>query len=164
MAINSLTTVTLLHTRFPAIVSATSVSSATLMLHIQAAESKINAKLAKRYATPLPLVPVLETIATDLALQHFLKTRAFPQEKQSKSAWVDQFDDSKDLLDEIATGKTPLVNSLGAIIEQITTNLEVWSDTSGYLPTMTEDAQEAQDIDPDKIDDIRADRDDFGNL
>ena len=101
--------------------------------------------------------PLLTMIATDLALYRTLSLRLFTQEQINKSPWVDKFKEAMELLDEIAAGEIPLEVD-GEIVDANAANLKIASNTQGYVPTFAEDDAMQQQVDPDKLDDIDADR------
>ncbi len=144
----------------PVVSSRTNATSAELDQFAQRGESIINARIGARYALPLTQrVPVLETIATDLACYFFLSRRVFTQEKRNDSVWVDRYKESLDLLDKIAEGDMALTTDTGGLISARTDIHEMWSNTRDYHPTMTEDLIELQIQDEDKINDLRDARD-----
>lgn len=153
------TTVSLMLVTLPAISSRTNATSADLAVFAERAETVINAKIAKFYSLPFTdRIPILETIATDIACYYFLTRRVFTQERDNESSWPDKFKESMGLLDEIVDGRIPLLTSSGALLPVNTSVIEVWSNNMGYRPTMTEDDARNQFIDRDKIQDIRDDR------
>lgn len=162
--VDSIANVGMMYTAFPALSSKSAATSAQLYYHLEGAAYEVIGKLAKRYSLPYAqtsglLHAQVANIAVRLALQGFLEERAFTQERSKESEWPSEFDKQRDLLDEIASGAIPLVNNDGTIIDGNATQVQVWSNTSGYLPTFTEDPSDMnQDVDPDKIDNIRSDR------
>lgn len=100
----------------------------------------------------------IANITCRLALQGYLEERAFTQERTNESEWPTEFDKQRELLDKIAEGAIPLINNDGSIVQGSTNQVVVWSNTSEYLPTFTEDDQANQDIDSDKLDEIRTSR------
>jgi len=143
----------------PAVVSASNITSAQISHFIAAAEAEINAKMGKLYTVPMSGNGMLERIATELAAEKVLGQRVFTMQQENASEWPAAFGkDARDLLDMLAKGEAALIDNSGAVIAVNQTNAPVWSNTSGYLPTMTEDLTANMVDDPDKIDDIRADR------
>jgi len=139
--------------------SLSNLTSAQTYGYAGGAEAKMNTKLVKYYVLPFTLaVPVLQTIATDLTIYDLLVKRIFTGEKLEKSPWPDRYKEVMDLLDNIASGETPLVAEDGSIIAARTDTVEVWSSTKDYLPTFHEDRDVNQIQDEDKIDGIRGDR------
>lgn len=156
----SYTTVSLMLMTIPVVSSRTNATSAELDQFASRGESLINARIGARYALPLTQrVPVLETIATDLAVYFFLSRRVFTQEKRNDSMWVDRYKESMEFLDKIADGDMALTAADGGLIAARTDIHEMWSNTKDYHPTMTEDLTELQIQDKDKIDDLRDARD-----
>lgn len=143
----------------PVVSSRTNATSADLSVFLTRAEGVMDAKLAKRYALPLTgSYQILNHVATDLSCYYFLSRRVFTQERANDSTWPDRFKESMELLDSIASGEIPLVGADGAVLSPSSALLHVWSSTEDYEPTMTEDIEANQVVDPDKIDDLRADR------
>lgn len=156
----SYTTVSLMLMTVPVVSSRTVVTSAELNNFAERGESIINARIGARYALPLTQrVPVLETVATDLACYFFLSRRVFTQEKRNDSVWVDRYKESMDLLDKIADGDMALTAADGGLIPARTDVHEMWSNTKDYHPTMTEDLTALHVQDKDKIEDLRDARD-----
>ena len=162
MAALSFTTVSAMLVTLPGVSSSTNATSAQLAVFAERAESVMNAKLAKRYALPFVVAPpVLQTIATELAVYNFLTRRVFTQEKQNRSEWPDRYKEAMDLLDEIVSGEFPLIDAAGVVIGATTSQIQIWSNTMWFRPTMTEDDAESQFVDPDKLEQIRRDRNQF---
>ena len=145
----------------PGLGSLTNLTSAQIVDgFIQAAESIIDAKLAKLYAVPFSAPPpaIIATIATDITLYRILSQRIFTQQKLKDSVWPDRFKQSMDMLDEIADGTVTLVNSGGGITEQSSTQ-QATSNTENYFQTFHEGDPLDHVQDQDKIDDLLAERD-----
>lgn len=161
----SYTTVSAMLVLLPNVSSSTNASSAHLSLFAQDAEGLMNAKLSKTYALPftfvVPAGHVLRSIATDLACYRFLTRRVFTSERANKSEWPDRFREAMDLLDEIVSGGIPLLDSSGGVIPASISQSQIWSNTMNFQPTMTEDSEEVQFVDEDKIRTIRDDRNQF---
>lgn len=159
MAVNY-TTVGNLYTVLPNLKTGVSdLTSADLVKFIEDAENEIHGKLAKYYTVPVAGAPLLETLATDIAIYRVLSRRIFTQTNLKDSVWPDRYKEAVDMLDSIADGKTTLVDSSGNVVADITTHAEVWSDKSGYLPTFHEGGRTEQVIDPQKLEDIEDERD-----
>lgn len=135
------------------------LTSGDMARFIEDAENEIDARLAKFYTVPVAGCPMLETIATDIAIYRVLSRRIFTATSLKESPWPDRYKEAVDLLGEIAEGKATLVDSSGSIIAAITTEAEVWSDKQDYLPTFHEGHDTEHIVDPDKLQDIRDDRD-----
>ena len=165
MSALAFTTVSAMLVTLPNVSSSTNATSAQLCLFAQDAEGIMNAKLSKLYTLPFTFVVsaghILHGIATDLACYRFLTRRVFTSERANKSEWPDKFREAMDLLDEIVSGEIPLLDSSGGVIPASTGQVQIWSNTMGYQPTMTEDDTEFQFVDEDKIRDIRDDRGQF---
>lgn len=142
------------------IASRTSITSEQMAYFATAADREINARIAKFYTVPVSSCPLLETIATEIALQKMLQQRVFTMERRNDSDWPEKaFAHAWDTLKEIASGEITIVDSSGAVIAQSTNQVETWSNTMNYNPTFTEDNPLNSYIDDDKIDDIRDARD-----
>ena len=157
----------------PTVVSYTSVAQITLTLveigsmstlnssgiahHASRAETLINAKIANRYAIPIPYtVPLLETLATDLAIYNILTSRVTIKKEDP---WFIRYKGTLAMLDEIATGELNLITSSGDILSGRSDVAEIWSSTKDYHPTFWEGPAEDQIQDKDKINDEADDRD-----
>lgn len=165
MSLLSYTTVSAMLVTLPNVTSATNATSAHLCIFAQRAESVINAKLSRTYALPftfvIPTTSILHDIATDLACYKFLTRRVFTSERANKSEWPDRFREAMELLDEIVSGQIPLLDSSGGVIPASISQTQIWSNTMNYSPTMTEDDEDIQFVDEDKIRAIRDDRQQF---
>ena len=135
------------------------LTSADMVRFIEDAENEIHGKLAKFYTVPVVSAPLLETIATDIALYRILSRRIFTQSNLKDSVWPDRYKEAIDLLDSIAAGDVTMVDSGGTVVPDITTHAEVWSDKTGYLPTFHEGGRTEQVVDPQKLEDIEDERD-----
>lgn len=144
----------------PMINSMSTVSSNAISAYIENSESEVNGILANNYTIPATgsgVPPLLTTIVTDLSIYKILR-RVFTQERLKESTWPAQYKDTMSLLTKIANGDIPLVNPDGSIVEAITAQAVVKSNTSGYLPTFHEGHEYDQVQDPDKIEDIESNR------
>jgi phage gp36-like protein len=141
-------------------------SSQIATVFIADAEAMIDSYLAKYYTTPVSAAnvtfPVLTAIATDITIYRILSHRVFTQERLKNSVWPDRFKEGIAWLEGIAQGGVTLVgvNSEGGGVVQpdIATNVEMWSNTIGYHPTMSELDEEYSTVDSEKIDDLELDR------
>lgn len=152
------TTVSNMMILMPDVQSRTNANSAQLAHFIEMAEGRVDAYLAKRYQLPLsiPAPHLIETISTHLSVYEFLSKRVFAGQVAAESFWVAAYKESIRDLENIVKGRMELVDSGGALT--ISEASEIWSSTQDYLPTFTEDSQLNQSRDPDKIEDIRRDR------
>ena len=154
----SYTNVDRILTALPQIGSGSTVGSNAILSYAEQAESLMNAKLGRLYSLPLTSsVPVLTTIATDLAIYNLLSKRIFASQKVSENV-VSFFEKAMELLESIANGELSLVDSAGALIATSNTNMEVWTNNQGYNPTFHEGKWEDMVQDPDKLQDISDDR------
>lgn len=145
----------------PAINSLTNITSATVAAYITRVDNVINAKLAGSFS--LPLVgdfPILEDIATDLVIYEIVGKRNMTLVSRDKeSSWPSRFKEAAKLLDDIAEGVTPLLNSSLAALSMTTGGASLaWSNTMDYVPTMNEDDYTSFTQDTTKLDDIDDER------
>ena len=154
------TTVDRMLDAFPRIGEVSAITSAQLCTYAADAEALVNAHVSQAYTVPVSgTPPLLATLATDLAVYRTLALRIFTSERMNESVWPDRYKESSALLEKIAEGKIPLVNTSGSIIAESGGNKgEIWSSTSGYLPTFAEIDWRDQLVDPDKVNDELADR------
>lgn len=143
----------------PDLGSVTNLSSAQIVEgFIEAAESLIDARLAKIYAVPFNPVPrVIQTICTDITIYRILSQRTFTAQKLKDSVWPDRFKQAEELLEAIANGEVPLVNSGGTVVEELA-SFAATSTTENYHQTFHEGHPLDHIQDGDKIDDILTDR------
>jgi phage gp36-like protein len=132
-------------------------------IFIADAEAMIDSYLAKYYTTPISVAsvtfPVLTAIATDITIYRILSHRVFTQERLKNSVWPDRFKEGITWLEGIAEGSVTLVGDDGTVPPDIQTNVEMWSNTRGYIPTMSELDEEYSNVDTVKIDDLQDERD-----
>lgn len=153
----SYTTVELIESTLVNIGSITTLRSADVAHHASRAETVINAAIAKRYSLPFSSpIPVLETLATDMAVFNILTGRITINEEHP---WFVRYKNAEDLLDKIANGDISLVTSSGEVQTGRSDLAEVWSNTKDYHPTMWEGPWEDQTPDADKLKDQADDRD-----
>lgn len=139
------------------------LTSSAILTNASAAESVINARISQRYSIPISgVVPVLETLATDMAIYRILTGRTIIDEEHP---WFQRFKDAKNTLDDIADGKMSLLTNSGDVVPERAdeaSGMGVWSNTKDYHPTHWEGPWTLQEPDEDKIDDEADDRD-IGN-
>jgi phage gp36-like protein len=157
------TTVSRVYLADPQVGSVSDITSATIAtVFIADAEAMIDSYLAKYYTTPVSVAgvtfPVLTAIATDITLYRILSHRVFTQERLKNSPWPDKFKEAIKWLEGIADGSITLVASDGSIAPDLQTNVEMWSNTRTYIPTMSELPEEQSNVDTIKIDDLESDR------
>lgn len=137
----------------PEIGSNSTITSQHLLTFAGMAESLINAKISRQYALPLSVeVPILQTIATDLAIYNTLTGRLYSAERLKNSTWPERYKQAMDILKEISDGTLQLLDSSGSIVGARTDINEVWSDKMDYIPTFHEGSFADSIQDPDKID------------
>lgn len=158
----SYTSVSRINSAFPSIGSVSNITSAIVAQYAGDVEAEINARISKRYVLPLAVdCPILTAIATREAIFRTLVQRAliqFPAVQQGAHPLQLQHKDDQALLEKLANGEMQLVDSSGAVLAADTTQLQVYSTTKGYVPTFHEGALEDMVQDPNKLDDILADR------
>lgn len=123
------------------------------------------AKLYPRSALFPNLPPVLHAIATREVIYRVSLSRlmtSFPPSQTGKATIQVQHDEDVKLLQEIADGDMPLLDSSGELIAPSLGNVELYSTTMDYNPTFHEGDRLEQVQDTDKLDDIEADRLDRG--
>ena len=151
------TTVSNMMIMMPNVMSRTSADSAQLAHFVDMAEGTVDAYLARRYALPLSETPkLIETLSTQMAIYEFLSKRVFAGEVAAESFWVQSYKEAQRMLKDISNGQMELTTSAGTVFTDASV---VWSSQEDYLQTHTEDTPLNQQVDPDKIDDIRGDRD-----
>lgn len=139
--------------------SLTDITSAQIALAAWRGEADINAKLAAQYVVPFTYaIPTITQIAIDLGIYYSLRHK-YTGDTQEENPWIDRYKNANDLLDLISKGNGKLVSSSGDMIPERTGFNDPWSNTMGYLQTKTELDPSEERIDPDKIDDLRAERD-----
>lgn len=144
--------------------SMSTITSANIVKHASAAESEINAKIARRYSIPISgTVPILETLATDMAVYRILTGRAIIKEEHP---WFSRYKDANKILDSIMSGTTLLITNSGDVISARSDELsgmQPWSNRKDYHPTHWEGPWTHHVQDEDKIDD-ESDERDFSTL
>ena len=154
----SYTTVSLMFVTLPDLGSVTTLTSLQLATFAGQGEALINAKISPMYSLPLTAeVPILQAVATDIAIYNVLTRRLFTSKQLETSPWPDRYKESMGILDKIADGTIPLVDSSGTVLSGRTDQAEVYSTTKNYVPTFWEGPTEDHIQDADKIDD-EADR------
>lgn len=142
----------------PSIGSLSTVTSVHIGGEIGKVQASIDAKLARRYSVPFASAPpIIVAIATDLSAKSILEKRVYNTNRTADEKLVTGYEWAMDMLDALACGSATLVDSAGAIVSGRTDTAQVWSSTD-YNPTMHEGAWADMVVDPDKLDDIEADR------
>lgn len=150
---------------YPAINTAqlTGLSSAVVLGFIDQAENEVNAKVGGRYALPLAVTcPILATLSLRETIFRIAIQRGlvhFPPAVQGKAPLAVQHEMDQKLLDQILSGKVSLLDSsLAVIAPSLTDRGEIYSNTMNYPPTFHEGPMMDQVIDPVKIEDLEAAR------
>lgn len=156
----SYTTASLMQMTLTAIGSISTLNNSLMLLHAGQAEALMNAKLSRRYSLPFTSqIPLLETLATDLAIYRVLSSRITLKSDAGEHPWYVRFKESMKLLDDIAKGDILLVDTTGTLISGRSEAGEFHSTTQAYHPTFWEGPGELQIQDADKIDDGLDERD-----
>lgn len=162
MSVSSYTNVDRVRDSFPAIGSASNITSATIFEYVQAANDTIDLALATRYTLPMSsFSPLLGTLATRIALFDLITIRAMaqmPADMAKNNPFYDRLKEARKTLEQLAEGKLTLLNSSGQVIAERTDIVGAWSNTMGYLPTMHEGNYTDMVEDADKLADIVSDR------
>lgn len=160
MSVSSYTNVPKVLALYPAIGSASAVSSATIFEYITATTDEIDAKLSSIYAVPIANgAPVLQTLATRMATADLMTWRALAHvgaDQQGKSPFFARLKECRDLLDKLASGAMGLLDSTGAVVP-IRSTLAITS-TKSFQPTFQEDSWLDNVVDPSKLDSIAGNR------
>lgn len=142
----------------PAVNSITNITSGGIAHYIDRAETLINARLAGQFTVPLSSnIPILEMIATDLAIYEIISKRASTMTKDTENDWPSRFKKAETILSDILSGDIVLYDNTGALVSR-KTNASPWSNTMDYAPTFREDDFEESHVDFDKLEDIINDR------
>lgn len=153
----SYTSVALMQMTLAEIGSISTMNSSTMLHHASMAETLINAKLAKKYTLPFTThIPILETLATDLAIYNVLTSRITIK---AEHPWFQRYKGALKVIDEIVKGDMNLLTSTGVVITERNDVGEIWSNKESYLPTFHEGSQEDQIQDANKIQDGLDERD-----
>jgi hypothetical protein len=128
------------------------------------ASEEIRKKLSKRYdfslatfetTTSRPVI--LNTICETLALGYMYENMS--RGSKEGLARADRYiKRGMENLDILAIGDAELIDTSGNVVDQISTDWAVQSSTQDYANTFNEDKQTNWKPDPDKIDDIKAER------
>jgi phage gp36-like protein len=104
------------------------------------AEAEINGHLAKLYTLPLTgTVPLLTTIATDIAIHRIWMSRKFSNPPRPiEDGWIERYKAAIAMLLRVAAGEMLLVTDAGVIIQPSATTASAWSSTMNYSPTFGE--------------------------
>ena len=156
------TSVTRINSAFPAINSISAINSAVISQYATDVEAEIDSIISKRYVLPLTVTPpILVAIATRETIYRIAVQRAlvqFPPAQQGKAPLQVQHEDDQKLLTKLAEGKIQLVGTDGKVVATDLTQSDIYSTTMGYVPTFHEGAWGDMVQDPNKLDDISADR------
>lgn len=139
----------------PEISSISTVTSLHLAHYAGKAQAEMNAKLSLRYSIPFTVdIPILTTIATDLACYYALSRKPLIGAASKADPWLDRFKEARDMLDKLADGTYELVDASNQVLGQRSDVMQFYSNTKGYQPTFDERDPEAWATDQDKLDDL----------
>lgn len=153
----SYATVEQMHMMLPAaVVSVTTITSATLAHFLGEAQAEVDAALAKRYSLPLGAqVPFLTALTLDLAGYRLITRRLVGGvQGDAIKELADRYDSARQRLKDLEAGAMSLVTAQGSPVLPDKRAYGVWGSHTSYDPTFDEDAWAAQSADPDKLDAI----------
>lgn len=85
-------------------------------LHIDRAESLVNAKVAQRYSLPFSTVPpLIRTITQDIATYMAIRG-TLNQDGKVKNVYLEDYEKAMSLLDEVVSGAITLVDTQGTAL------------------------------------------------
>lgn len=133
--------------------SSTNITSAVIAHHGGRAQSMIDAKLATLYTVPFTgsPPPIINTISNDLTCYFVLAGDTILANTLKDSPWPGVYKDQMKLLDDIASGKTPIVTASGTVLDKSTAQALIASDVMVYIPTFSELDFEQSQTDPAKV-------------
>lgn len=162
MSISSYSNVQRVRDYYPAIGSATTITSATIFEFIEGVNDEIDLALSKRYTLPLAnYCPILGSIATRMAALDVLTVRGLAHwdgDAKANNQFYGRLKEARKLLDKIRDGEAQLLDSSGNVITERTDIVGAWSNTMGTLQTMHEGEFTDMVQDPDKIQDLLDER------
>lgn len=127
-------------------------------LHIDRAESVVNARVAQRYELPFSVVPpLIRTITQDIAAWMAIRG-TLNQDGKVKNVYLDSYEKAMDLLEEVVKGSVTLVDTNGTALDTIAED-RFKSSTINYSPIFGMDDAASWQRDADEIEDTRANRD-----
>ena len=147
----SYSTVEDVYQTLPQIGSVSNVTSRNIVYQIGRVEANMNAKLAKVFTLPFSQTLLqLTTISTDLTI-HELSKRFTVLSKLKDDKDSSLYKDAMNMLDDIVSGETPLVNASNETIENSTlSGVTAWSNNQSYTPTFNEQSMFESELDEDK--------------
>lgn len=158
----SYTSVSRVGSAFPMLNSVSNITSGVIHQYAGDVQAEIDALIGKRYTLPLTVeCPILTAIATRETIYRLAVQRGlvqFPPAAQGRAPLAVQHEGDQKLLEKIAKGDIGLVDASGAAIGANLQQIEIYSTTQGYLPTMHEGPWTEMVQDPDKITDLENDR------
>ena len=123
------------------------------------ADAEVNGYVARRYSLPLPAVPLLEQIATDIAVYLIVTSRPmgippFPAAPQaSEMTWETRYKTAISMLQKIADEDMVLVGADETVIDPGSDiSNRASSSTMNFVPTMGEASDQTFRVDPNKVD------------
>lgn len=111
----------------------------------------IDGYISRRYTLPITVtVPLLTTLATDIAVFRVLSSKPFsPAERSVDTNWPDRYREAIAILTKIAEGDMALVGVDGTVVTA-NDNSRAWSTTMNYVPTFGESADQGFVVDRNK--------------
>lgn len=155
MSISSYSNVQRVLDYYPAIGSATNITSATIFEYIEGVNNEIDLMLSKRYTLPLSnFCPVLGGVATRMAVCDLLTIRGMAQwdgDAKVANPFYARLREARKQLEQIRDGEAQLLDSSGQVVAERTDIVGAWSNTMGSNPTMHEGEFTDMIEDPNKI-------------
>ena len=162
MAYSSLTAVVLNNPKFPQTTTASGWSAVSVVItkHISRCDGIIDGKCARRYSLPFsPVPPMIRSISEDMVTAKTMIS-FYSQDNQNRTEWLDEFDGTMDLLNEIMEGKMDLVDTSGSVVavrDSQATDI-IQSNHMNHQPFFAEDEPEDWDFSRDLLDDVESNR------
>lgn len=139
----------------PQVVATAGSEPGDLEFHIEVAEDEIDGRLGRFWNMSTlsgNAPPMIKTLTRLRSLHNYLYTLV-TMENPSQSSWVSQPGERFDkLMENLESGKSVLVSGSGTIIGMTPLDSDkVWSNTSGYAPTMDLRNSIEQQISPSRL-------------
>lgn len=127
-------------------------------LHIDRAESLVNARVAQRYGLPFAVVPpLIRTVTQDIATWMAIRG-TLNQDGKVKNVYLDSYEKAMEILEEIVDGSITLVDTNGSVLDSIAEDRFV-SSTENRSPIFGLDDAVNWQRDADEIEETQASRD-----
>ena len=126
----------------PGLANTTSVTG-VIDRHIVRADALINAKISKRYSTPIsPTPPLLASLSEDITCYYTYRSFYTSDNSNRTEYFAELCEKAFETIDEIRDGKIDLVNTAGSLIGEVSSE-----STSGILDSTNKDYQPFFDVD-----------------